>query len=107
MEDMERGFEEGKRKQEEELRRKAAFAWLKARFREENAKRLERRVIYEKAMALRKLEERTRAVEESLNQRRLEIAERAHVSAEMSLNKQRLIEEITATIRTGRGTVRY
>jgi hypothetical protein len=105
MEENEMRFEEMKRKQDEEQRNRAAFAWLKMRIGEENARRLERRQSYEKAAALRKMEERARFADSMLEIKRQEFAEQSQASAEATISKQKLIEEVRAFLGEGQASL--
>jgi hypothetical protein len=93
MEENDVRFEEMKRKQDEELRNRAAFTWLKMRIGEENAQRLQRREQYERMVALRKMEERTRIVEDIIEMKQREFSERSQASAQATVAKQKLIEQ--------------
>jgi hypothetical protein len=72
---------------------------------EENAKRLQRTEASRKAMTLRKLEERTSALQQKVKEKNWEFAECSYMTAQMMITKQNLDDQVNRIIFTGKGTI--
>lgn len=93
-----------KLKEEEELQNKAALIWLKQKFGEENAKRLQRKEEYEKEKVLKKFEEKNKMVDQLIYQNKIDQQKRFYLSYQAQQKRRELSEEFSKTVALRKST---
>jgi hypothetical protein len=94
-------LEELRRKTEEEAENRAADVWLRLRINEDNAKRIARRQEWEKQQTLKKMGEKTSAVEQANSIKQAEFEMRRKKN-EMALQKKKEVAaEFAALVEAG------
>lgn len=87
-------FEEVKKMQEQELKNKNAFQWMKQKIGEENNGRLQRRIEYENHLATQLLNKKMSVVERIQQDRQDEIRLVAMKSSQLQRKKDLILEEV-------------
>ena len=101
MEDREIKFKEMKKKQEEELKAKAAMQWLRVKMGDINAQRIERRNQYNRERTLSAMEQKTKISEEYKKQQQEENEKRLKHSQLIQKKRTKLVNEFNDMLNLG------